>query len=325
MQINNEFSTLARSHNNTFIHWISGIVIIFIGWQILGVIPIFLSPDGEKFLQGENIPYTSMNFIIIMSAFLFGLIAFAIVAKYIHKRSLRSFITGYQSIQYDRIIFAMTISFLISAIPFTLWALSSANCQNILDQNVNCSLGLQFNPEFSLLNYILFICIAIIITPVQVGFEEILFRGYFLQGLGLFTKNSIILSLTVGGLFMIAHLANPETAYGMSKYLVILLATGTVWALIAIKGNGIELPFGFHLANNLFVFLLITTQNSVITTPALFYDVRIEETGITWSDVIFVVIFTLIIPYLILAKKYKWEMGFSQFIKSIKNTLRNKA
>ena len=158
-----------------------------------------------------------------------------------------------------------------------------------------------------------------IITPIQVGFEEILFRGYFLQGLGLFTKNPVLLSLIVGSLFMVAHLANPETTYGMAKYMTILMATGTIWALIAIKGNGLELPFGFHLANNLFVFLFITTKNSVITTPALFYDIGIEQTGITWTDVFMSVFFTLFIPYVILAKKYKWGIGFSYLVKSYSN------
>ncbi|MQG50973.1 MAG: CPBP family intramembrane metalloprotease [SAR202 cluster bacterium] len=319
MQIPNEFSTLARNHSNQFLNWILGIILIFSGWQILGIIPILLHPNTDELLQSGNSPYTILNFITLMSGFLFGLVAFIFVAKYIHKRTLISYLTGFKTIQYDRIIFAIVISLLISGIPLILLALASNDCQNIIDKSIECSTGLEFNPNFSFVTYIIFILIALIITPIQVGFEEILFRGYFLQGLGLFTKNPVLLSLIVGSLFMVAHLANPETTYGMAKYMTILMATGTIWALIAIKGNGLELPFGFHLANNLFVFLFITTKNSVITTPALFYDIGIEQTGITWTDVFMSVFFTLFIPYVILAKKYKWGIGFSYLVKSYSN------
>jgi len=319
VQIPNEFSTLARNHSNQFLNWILGIILIFSGWQILGIIPILLHPNTDELLQSGNSPYTILNFITLMSGFLFGLVAFIFVAKYIHKRTLISYLTGFKTIQYDRIIFAIVISLLISGIPLILLALASNDCQNIIDKSIECSTGLEFNPNFSFVTYIIFILIALIITPIQVGFEEILFRGYFLQGLGLFTKNPVLLSLIVGSLFMVAHLANPETTYGMAKYMTILMATGTIWALIAIKGNGLELPFGFHLANNLFVFLFITTKNSVITTPALFYDIGIEQTGITWTDVFMSVFFTLFIPYVILAKKYKWGIGFSYLVKSYSN------
>ena len=319
MQIHDGFSTLARGHKNKFIYWISGIVIIFLGWQVLGQTPILLHPNTDQLIQSGNTPYSILNFITLMSGFLFGLITFVFVAKYIHKRPFISYLTGFKAIQYDRIIFAIVISFLLSGIPLILMLLASNDCQNIIDKSIECSSGLKFNPNFSFVSYIIFILIALVITPIQVGFEEILFRGYFLQGLGLFTKSTVVLSLIVGSLFMIAHLANPETSYGMAKYMTILMATGTIWALITIKGNGLELPFGFHLANNLFVFLFITTKNSVISTPALFYDVGIEQTGITWTDVIFTISFTLIIPYIILAKKYKWGMGFSYLLKSYSN------
>ena len=318
MQIQNQFSLLAREHHNSVLAWISGIVIIFCGWNILGLIPILLHPNSEQLFE-QNVAYTNINFITLMSGFIFGLITFVFVAKYIHKRTFISYFTAFKTIQYDRIIFAIVISLLLSGIPLILLALASNDCQNMIDKSIECSTGLEFNPNFSLSTYILFVLIALVLTPIQVGFEEILFRGYILQGLGLFTKSTVVLSLIVGSLFMIAHLANPETSYGMAKYMTILMATGTIWALITIKGNGLELPFGFHVANNLFVFLFITTKNSVISTPALFYDVGIEQTGITWTDVIFTISFTLIIPYIILAKKYKWGMGFSYLLKSYRN------
>tara|TARA_B100001142_G_C14317587_1_gene649053 strand:+ start:294 stop:1265 length:972 start_codon:yes stop_codon:yes gene_type:complete len=319
VQIQNQFSLLARSHHNSILAWLSGIIVIFLGWQILGVIPILLHPNTDELLQSGNSPYTILNFITLMSGFLFGLVAFVFVAKYIHRRTLISYLTGFKTIQYDRVIFAMTISLLFSSIPFVLWVFTSNECNATSLSSVECARSVEFNPNFSLMTYVSFIFIALLITPIQVGFEEILFRGYFLQGLGLFTKNTVILSLMVGSLFMIAHLANPETSYGMSKYMTILMATGTIWALIAIKGNGLELPFGFHLANNLFVFLFITTKNSVISTPALYYDIGIEQTGITWADVIMTITFALIIPYIILSIKYKWSTGFSYLFKSSNN------
>ena len=136
MQIPNEFSTLARNHSNKFLNWILGIILIFSGWQILGIIPILLHPNTDELLQSGNSPYTILNFITLMSGFLFGLVAFIFVAKYIHKRTLISYLTGFKTIQYDRIIFAIVISLLISGIPLILLALASNDCQNIIDKSI---------------------------------------------------------------------------------------------------------------------------------------------------------------------------------------------
>jgi len=76
--------------------------------------------------------------------------------------------------------------------------------------------------------------------------EEMLFRGYLLQGLGLLTRNRVVLALIAGLIFMGAHMADPAIA---SLFLV--FEVGFFLAIITLKSNGLELAIGMHIAHNL--------------------------------------------------------------------------
>ena len=81
--------------------------------------------------------------------------------------------------------------------------------------------------------------------------EEIVFRGWFVQQLGAWTRNVAIM-LTLNGLvFSFVHF-DPD----ISGFLIRCLM-GAGWAWIAIRTAGVEFTTGFHLANNLLVSLFV--------------------------------------------------------------------
>ena len=57
-----------------------------------------------------------------------------------------------------------------------------------------------------------FLFLALILIPIQTSAEELFFRGYVLQGIGLHWKNIWVLSTISGLLFGLPHLLNPEAS-----------------------------------------------------------------------------------------------------------------
>jgi membrane protease YdiL (CAAX protease family) len=55
-----------------------------------------------------------------------------------------------------------------------------------------------------------------LLTSIQASAEELLFRGYLLQGTGLVTRRTVLLTVVNGVLFAVLHLSNPEVGRGSS-------------------------------------------------------------------------------------------------------------
>ena len=89
------------------------------------------------------------------------------------------------------------------------------------------------------------ILVGIIVSAVA---EEVLFRGYILQGLGLLIRNRVLLASVNGLLFAVVHAGAPQAT---TPYLILVLESGFFFAFITLKSNGLELAIGAHIADNL--------------------------------------------------------------------------
>src|SRR5690606_24823077 len=141
------------------------------------------------------------------------------------------------------------------------------------------------------------------LIPLQTSFEEYLFRGYLMQGLGLLTKNKWFPLLFTSISFGLMHIANPEVgAYGM-QVMVFYIGTGLFLGIITLMDDGLELALGFHAANNLVAAVLVTSDNSVLQTNAIFEQV---SSGINMTEIYIQVLVVFPILIFLFAKKYKW-------------------
>jgi hypothetical protein len=61
---------------------------------------------------------------------------------------------------------------------------------------------------------LIFLPVALVLTPLQASVEEFFFRGYLMQGIALKTRNAIIPIVLSSFLFMLPHLLNPEVKSG---------------------------------------------------------------------------------------------------------------
>ncbi len=139
--------------------------------------------------------------------------------------------------------------------------------------------------------------------PIQTGLEEVVFRGYLLQGLALVFKNGIVPLIICSLLFGLAHMSNPEVQrFGWGIMLPYYVCFAFFMGAITLLDEGLELAFGIHFANNLISSLLISSPNSVIKTYS-FFEAKSENPHLE----ILVWLVMAAITWLIFTKKFKWN------------------
>ena len=133
--------------------------------------------------------------------------------------------------------------------------------------------------------------------PIQTTIEELLFRGYLLQGLKNklgSNKHAVILAGIVFGLI---HYGNPEIEAIGNHVLLYYVASGVFLGCLALFDNGLELSIGYHAANNIFTALVVSNNWQVFQTDALFIDHAPPELS-WWALIVFIVLISFIALYL---------------------------
>ena len=123
--------------------------------------------------------------------------------------------------------------------------------------------------SFTLARFLPYAVVVVLLIPLQIGAEELVFRGYLTQGfgrLGGFWLAWLLPTLLFGSL----HIANPEVGeYGFWLTMPSYLGIGLLLGWLTLNSGGLELALGVHLANNLYSTLLVTFPSSALPSPAL--------------------------------------------------------
>jgi hypothetical protein len=159
-----------------------------------------------------------------------------------------------------------------------------------------------FNPN----KFFIFLIIAIIFIPLQTSFEEYLFRGHLMQGIGLATNSRLIPLLVSSVSFGLMHIANPEVEKLGMSVMIYYIGTGFLLGIMTLMDEGIELALGFHASNNLLGAILVTTDWTALQTDSLFIDKSNPESTSVIAVFLPILVFYPIVLFL-LAKIYKWK------------------
>jgi membrane protease YdiL (CAAX protease family) len=170
---------------------------------------------------------------------------------------------------------------------------------------------IQFNPE----KFAVFVVLALVLIPFQASFEEYLFRGHMLQGLGLATKTRWVPLLVTSFLFGIMHIGNPEVDKLGMIIMFYYIGTGLFLGILTLMDEGLELALGFHAANNLIGALLVTSDWSAFQTHSILKDISVPSAN--FQIFIPILVFFPILLY-IFSKKYKWSNWKERLFGNIK-------
>ncbi|TYA78698.1 CPBP family intramembrane glutamic endopeptidase [Seonamhaeicola marinus] len=269
---------------------IPGLFLSLMGLNFLAI--IVLDIDVESVIQTEIENKGENRFLIeTLVPFAIGLILLFLWVKFIHKQSLTSLTTSRKKVDWKRVFFS-----------FFFWGIISSGMV-LLDYSSNPEDYL-FN--FKLEPFLYLAAIAIILIPFQTSFEEYLFRGYLMQGIGAFFKNRWLPLILTSVIFGVMHIANPEVEKLGYVLLVYYIGTGLFLGIITLMDDGMELALGFHAANNLFTVLLVTANWTAFQTPSILKSIADPSESTVFEIIVPVfVIFPILI--FIFAKVYKWK------------------
>lgn len=279
---------------NNFWRYFVGSVSPFIVSNIVGAIPMvivmFMYAGGGIIPQSGGMPDframgINLNFGFVLTVFPFILAFFtlALLVKPLNDRPLLTIINGGRRVRWGRMLFSALVWIVLSAV--WLWYSIRTDPGNF---NLN-------NTSHSLITLAV---LSILLIPFQAGFEEMLFRGYLMQGFTVLARNRWVPVVVTSVIFGLMHSLNPEVKeYGFLTMIPQYIFFGLAFAVLTMMDDGIELAAGAHAANNAFLSVFVTHKDSALQTPAMYEQVKIypwqDFAGLVAMSVIFIVIMAL--------------------------------
>lgn len=295
-----KFIQQAYKGENAWWAYFLTIVIMFFGWQLIGIIPLvavafYHSEDTSEFIHSSVHNFMSLginsNLYLVLMIFTFfaGLVSLLLGVKFIHRRKVVSVITSRPKIDWSRVIYAFAIWMLIGLVTFGIDYFMFPE---------------DYVWNFKPVPFFILVVISFLLLPLQTSMEEVLFRGYLMQGFGTWFKKGFIALILTSVIFGLLHGANPEVEKLGWIVMVYYIGTGLLLGIFTIMDEGIELSLGFHAANNIIAAVLVTSSWAAFQTDALFID--IAEPTIDFEFFLpFILFYPLVI--FIFSKKYGWS------------------
>jgi len=301
----------ASGSKNNWWRYFSTIILTWGGGKIFAIIfPIFLSIliylMFNEFNNVAQVNYVLSNPLFILLRVGIGeiilFLIFYLCIRFIHKRKIISLINVDSKINWGKILKGAGIWFTIMAI-IGIFSLMSPHS----DAKVT------FNPN----TFVILLILSLVIFPIQASFEELFFRGYLMQGLGLLTKKPFIPLLITSVVFAIPHYFNIFYVNGATTLVGINWAIqafimGIALGIIVLGENRLETAMGVHIINNLFGTVVIYNTSTGLfgNLPAI---ITVTSSGIPniIADASLSVLFLLVLLTVVFWNK--WEKMYNIF------------
>ena len=265
----------------------------FIGFMLLNYIAVLMSDEPVDVMMNQMIEMVGKNAVLAINLGFLAIGLFVVLGwtKLVHPQSITSLTTSRKKIDWGRIFTSFFVWGTITAV-FTLVSVYYIAPEEYVN-------------NFDTTKFLILLPIAIILVPLQTSFEEYLFRGYMMQGLGIWAKNKWLPLLVTSVLFGLMHIANPEIGKIGYVLLVYYIGTGFFLGIMTLMDEGLELALGFHAANNLFGVLLVTYDWGALQADAIFKNIAMAE-GAVLSEILVPVFVVFPILLFIFSKLYRW-------------------
>lgn len=240
---------LARQGKNEWWRYALGVLIIPGFWLGLGIVPYALLVRAEIF--DPLYDYLAVNLSIFMM-----LAGLALTVKLIHRRTLLSLITPEARVDWRRVAHG--------AAAWVVIAAAVAVVEHLLFPD-------RYYLSFDARRFFPFLALVLVLTPLQAAAEELVFRGYLMQGLGLLTRRPALIAIASSLVFTAPHLMNPEVhQHGAAIMAANYFVIGMLLATVALRDGRLELAIGLHAVNNVFLALVANYEGSALMTESVF-------------------------------------------------------
>lgn len=303
-------SGLVHGYNKVSMYVMTVLLFVlgYIGYQLVALIPLIQRLVSRGYSQNDILEKPNLIFnaealeldrnVVLgleLGMFVFAFFGLITGIRLLHRKTLVSVITGYERFRFGRFWFSFIVwAVLITAVTLLAWYTQAGDME------------LVFEPS----GFVVSALVLGLMMPVQVGVEELVFRGYLIQGFSQVFRNGIVPLLLTTALFGLAHMGNPEVKkHGWEIMLPYYCLNAFFMGALTLLDEGLELAYGMHLANNVVSGLLVTSPNSVIQ-PYTIFLVRTEEPAtemVSW-------LVMAAIAFAVFFYRYRWK-NFSLLIR----------
>lgn len=226
---------------------------------------------------------------LMLIPFVVALGLYFVAVTQIHKKPVLATVTARPKFDWKRMAFAVGVWLALAAI----FELIAYFIQPEL-------YSFNFRPD----RFFPVLIVSVLLLPLQVSTEEIVFRGYLMQGVALLANNRWVPLIVTSVLFGLMHFANPETAeFGFFPAMYGYVFMGLFLGIVTLLDDGLELAIGVHFANNLFAATIATYPAAALPMPTLF---SIAELNIWGTNLILTLAAGVFV--FIAARKYGWQL-----------------
>jgi membrane protease YdiL (CAAX protease family) len=264
--MSNPFLDAARLGKNDWWRYLLSLGLILFSTLVLGALPLVagalvVTLDGDpatdvNLANGALIGVPpALSLALVMLPFAAGLAALLLCVALLHRRSPRTLVAPGRPVRWGRVLLAALV-----------WA-GLAAVLSLVEARLYPG-RFAFTPDLPRL--LPFALVALLIIPLQTSAEELFFRSYLLQWLGLRLRQPLLLSALSGLAFALPHSANPEVGADYWPVMAFYFLLGFALAAITLRTQSAEVALGVHAGNNLFTAVLVNFTGSALETPSLF-------------------------------------------------------
>ena len=258
-----------------------------------------ITPDSNPMDIFNDIS-KNLRFFLLLLTFVLTVPGILLVVNKLHDLPIMSIISKRKKIDYNRILFAFTIAGTIISLSVLIgYYLSPEN----------------YELNFKLKEFLILTIIAILFVPIQTSVEEIVFRGYLMQGFGHWLNSRFMALFLTSTIFGFLHFFNPEINKLGNSFIILYIISSFTFGIMTLMDERLELAMGFHAGNNLFIALLLTADWTVFNTDSLLIDISDPKIGLT-DFIAPLILYPLIL--LIFSKRYSWSNWKQKLISKIR-------
>jgi membrane protease YdiL (CAAX protease family) len=261
-----DFIDAARLGRNDWWRYVLGLglivfAILFIGGAPLTVAVVYVTTDGNpatdvNLSNGALVGLPpALSLAVTLFPFIIAFFTILLVVRLIHGRPASSLAAPGRPFRWGRLAQGFAGWFAIGAVATVVEAV-------LFPGRYRLTLDLEQLLPFAV--------VAVLLFPLQSSAEELFFRGYLLQGLGLRLRSRWLLAIITGLIFAALHIENPEVGSEFWLVMGFYFLFGLALALFTLRDNGLELALGIHAANNLFTALVANFKGSAVESPSIF-------------------------------------------------------
>lgn len=267
------FLLLARRGRSSWRRHLAGLGIILFCWVVVGGVGTL----ALMLVLAERAPSPLSGYLVANAPFPFLLAGVLIAVRHVHRRPVLTLITPHQRIDARRIALSFGLFFLLAGTATAVEAIADPS-----------RFHLTVSPS-----WLLTLPVIVLVTCLQTSTEELFFRGYLLQAMGLLTRREWLLVTMNATVFTLPHLMNPEMASGPPLLAGVYVCLGVFFTVLTLRDNRLELALGSHAANNLFAALMVNHANSSLPTQAVW---QVDELNPAF----------VLVSFLVMAPLFSW-------------------